>query len=163
MPVAPKNCPFFYGWVMVAMSTIGIIASIPGQTIGVSVFTDSLWHHSYTIIPCLRPWNHNKQLFTALCRDAYRPMGRKDYDGHKFGRPGCRIAPTGQYQFRYKNDLHPRHRHSDNRNMLPCHSILRTGQLDYCLQDGNWLAGSISLPRCHDRYRHECTRLGLLS
>ena len=34
--------PFFYGWVVLAAATIGVIVSIPGQTIGVSVFTDFL-------------------------------------------------------------------------------------------------------------------------
>lgn len=41
-PFSPKRTPFFYGWVIVAASTIGVAASIPGQTMGVSVFTDSL-------------------------------------------------------------------------------------------------------------------------
>lgn len=34
--------PFYYGWVILAVGTVGIIASIPGQTAGVSVFTDHL-------------------------------------------------------------------------------------------------------------------------
>lgn len=42
VPFAPKRVPFFYGWVIVAVSTIGVVMSIPGQTMGVSVFTDSL-------------------------------------------------------------------------------------------------------------------------
>ncbi|CAN5492489.1 MFS transporter [soil metagenome] len=33
---------FFYGWVVVAAGTVGIIFSIPGQTMGFSVFTDIL-------------------------------------------------------------------------------------------------------------------------
>ncbi len=41
-PFAPKKCPFFYGWVIVVVSTIGVVMSVPGQTIGVSVFTDYL-------------------------------------------------------------------------------------------------------------------------
>ncbi|MEM9070757.1 MAG: MFS transporter [Myxococcota bacterium] len=32
----------FYGWVIVVVSTVGVVMSIPGQTMGVSVFTDSL-------------------------------------------------------------------------------------------------------------------------
>ncbi|MCG8589544.1 MAG: MFS transporter [Proteobacteria bacterium] len=32
----------FYGWVIAAAGTFGILSSIPGQTIGVSVFTDPL-------------------------------------------------------------------------------------------------------------------------
>jgi len=41
-PFAPKRFPFFYGWVVVAASTLGVIASIPGQTMGVGVFNDDL-------------------------------------------------------------------------------------------------------------------------
>lgn len=41
VPFDPARFPFFYGWVIVAASTIGIIASIPGQTMGVSVYTDT--------------------------------------------------------------------------------------------------------------------------
>jgi OFA family oxalate/formate antiporter-like MFS transporter len=42
IPFAPRRWPFFYGWVILAASTVGILASIPGQTMGVSVFTDYL-------------------------------------------------------------------------------------------------------------------------
>jgi len=41
-PQSPKRWPFFYGWVIMAMSTLGMLASMPGQTIGVSVFTTRL-------------------------------------------------------------------------------------------------------------------------
>lgn len=41
-PFDPAKTPFFYGWVIVAASTLGFMASIPGQTMGVSVFTDHL-------------------------------------------------------------------------------------------------------------------------
>ncbi|WP_293159874.1 nitrate/nitrite transporter [Okeania sp. SIO2C9] len=41
-PFAPKNFPFFYGWVILIVCTIGVIMSIPGQTIGMSAFTDYL-------------------------------------------------------------------------------------------------------------------------
>lgn len=34
--------PFYYGWIILAVGTLGIIASIPGQTMGVSAFTDYL-------------------------------------------------------------------------------------------------------------------------
>ena len=42
IPFAPKRCPFFYGWVIVVVATVGVIASVPGQTIGVGVFADKL-------------------------------------------------------------------------------------------------------------------------
>ena len=41
-PFSPARWPFFYGWVVVFVSTLGLIASIPGQTIGFSVFADVL-------------------------------------------------------------------------------------------------------------------------
>lgn len=42
IPFHPGKWPFFYGWVILLMATTGILMSIPGQTIGVSVFTDPL-------------------------------------------------------------------------------------------------------------------------
>ena len=42
VPFDPARLPFFYGWVIVGASTLGFMASIPGQTMGVSVFTDHL-------------------------------------------------------------------------------------------------------------------------
>jgi len=41
-PFSPSRLPFFYGWVILVAGTIGILMSIPGQTMGVSVFTDKL-------------------------------------------------------------------------------------------------------------------------
>ena len=41
-PFAPSKLPFFYGWVILVAGTIGILMSIPGQTMGVSVFTENL-------------------------------------------------------------------------------------------------------------------------
>jgi MFS family permease len=38
----PHRVPFYYGWVILAVATMGIIMSIPGQTMGISVFTDDL-------------------------------------------------------------------------------------------------------------------------
>lgn len=42
LPFSPGSIPFFYGWVIVGVGTIGVLMSIPGQTMGVSVFTDFL-------------------------------------------------------------------------------------------------------------------------
>ena len=41
-PFNPAGCSFFYGWVIVAMGTLAVVFSIPGQTMGFSVFTDIL-------------------------------------------------------------------------------------------------------------------------
>ncbi len=39
-PFDPKRAPFYYGWVIFAFSTLGFLFSIPGQTMGMAVFTD---------------------------------------------------------------------------------------------------------------------------
>ncbi len=41
-PVKPARFPFFYGWVILFAGTVGVLMSAPGQTMGVSVFTDYL-------------------------------------------------------------------------------------------------------------------------
>ncbi len=35
-----QNLPFYYGYIIIVIASLGVIASIPGQTMGVSVFTD---------------------------------------------------------------------------------------------------------------------------
>lgn len=42
VPFSPRRSPVFYGWVIVGVATVGFLGSIPGQTIGVGVFIDSL-------------------------------------------------------------------------------------------------------------------------
>lgn len=41
-PFDPGRVPFYYGWVILVVGTIGMLASFPGQTAGVSVFTEHL-------------------------------------------------------------------------------------------------------------------------
>jgi len=41
-PFDIRRLPFFYGWVILLLSTAGFLLSIPGQTMGMAVFTDSL-------------------------------------------------------------------------------------------------------------------------
>lgn len=41
-PINPAGCRIFYGWIVVLVGTVGVLGSLPGQTIGVSVFTDRL-------------------------------------------------------------------------------------------------------------------------
>ena len=42
IPFSPQKIPFFYGWIILFASTVGVLASAPGQTMGVSTFTDYL-------------------------------------------------------------------------------------------------------------------------
>lgn len=42
IPFAPRRWPFFYGWMILVASTVGTLASLPGQTMIVGVFTDHL-------------------------------------------------------------------------------------------------------------------------
>ncbi len=41
-PFNPAKLPLFYGWIILICSSIGTLMSIPGQTVGVSAFTDFL-------------------------------------------------------------------------------------------------------------------------
>lgn len=41
-PFRVERLPLFYGWIVVVAGTIGVLCSAPGQTVGVSVFTDHL-------------------------------------------------------------------------------------------------------------------------
>lgn len=38
--INPNKIPFFYGYIIAVVGSIGVWASMPGQTVGVSVFTD---------------------------------------------------------------------------------------------------------------------------
>jgi MFS family permease len=41
-PFDPSRFRFYYGWVVLVVGSVGVLASVPGQTAGVSVFTDNL-------------------------------------------------------------------------------------------------------------------------
>jgi len=42
IPFDPARWPFFYGWFILVAGTLGILCSVPGQTIGVAAFTEPL-------------------------------------------------------------------------------------------------------------------------
>ncbi len=39
-PYDPRRVPFFYGWIVWIVSTLGFLMSVPGQTMGMAVFTE---------------------------------------------------------------------------------------------------------------------------
>ncbi|MFP4134243.1 MAG: MFS transporter [Halothece sp.] len=39
-PFSPKKFPFFYGWIIAIFATVGTLFTLPGQTAGMSAFTD---------------------------------------------------------------------------------------------------------------------------
>ena len=41
-PFNPSLFPFYYGWIILIVGSLGVLFSAPGQTVGVSVFTDHL-------------------------------------------------------------------------------------------------------------------------
>ncbi len=41
-PFDPARIPVYYGWIILVAGTIGVLMSVPGQTMGVSVFTENL-------------------------------------------------------------------------------------------------------------------------
>ena len=41
-PFSPSGFPFYYGWLALVVAIIGMLASVPGQTIGFSVFSEPL-------------------------------------------------------------------------------------------------------------------------
>ncbi len=42
LPFQPQKVPFFYGWVILFATTVGVLVSAPGQTMGIATFTDYL-------------------------------------------------------------------------------------------------------------------------
>ncbi|MCF8231122.1 MAG: MFS transporter [Bacteroidales bacterium] len=42
MLINPAKSKIFYGWYMIGLGTLGVLMSVPGQTIGISAFTDYL-------------------------------------------------------------------------------------------------------------------------
>ena len=40
-PFAAGKSPVFYGWIMAVIATLGILLSVPGQTMGMAVFADA--------------------------------------------------------------------------------------------------------------------------
>lgn len=75
-PFDPARWPFFYGWVVLAVGTVGIVASVPGQTTGISVFTDPLLEAT----GLTRLQLTNAYLFGTLASGVLLPFGGRLLD-----------------------------------------------------------------------------------
>ncbi len=85
-PISPRTWPFFYGWMVVAVATLGIVFSIPGQTMGFSVFTDILIEQLGL---------SRVQLSTAYCVGTVMSGLTLPYLGRVFDRFGARKLIVG--------------------------------------------------------------------
>jgi len=85
-PFRPAALPFYYGWVVLAVGTLGIVLSVPGQTMGVSVFTDALIEAT----GLTRLEISNAYLLGTLVSGLLLPLG-----GAWVDRLGARVAVLG--------------------------------------------------------------------
>lgn len=85
-PFRPDRTPFFYGWVIVATGTLAVVFSIPGQTMGFSVFTDVL----------IRELGLSRiELSAAYCLGTVLSGLSLPYFGRLFDRVGARRMVVG--------------------------------------------------------------------
>ncbi len=85
-PINPSRSPVFYGWVILGWATIGVIMSIPGQTMGVSVFSD----HLLQATGLSRVGLANAYLVGTLASGLLLPFG-----GRLLDRFGARLTAMG--------------------------------------------------------------------
>ncbi len=82
-PFPVKRFPIFYGWVICFVSTLGIIMSIPGQTMGMAVFTD----HFIEVFGLTRTQLSSAYLLGTLTSAVFLTRAGRFYD-----RSGARIS-----------------------------------------------------------------------
>ena len=82
-PFPVKHFPLFYGWVICFVSTLGIIMSIPGQTVGMAVFTN----HFIEVFGLSRTQLSTAYLLGTLASSAFLTRAGRFYD-----RSGARIT-----------------------------------------------------------------------
>ncbi len=85
-PFPVNRFPFFYGWVIWFVSTVGIIMSIPGQTMGMAVFTD----HFIEVFGLSRTQLSIAYLLGTLGSSIFLTRAGRFYD-----RAGARISIVG--------------------------------------------------------------------
>lgn len=80
-----KNFPVYYGWVILLFGSLGVLASIPGQTMGVSVFTDYYINN----LEITRVQISTAYMIGTLCSSFIIP-----YAGIYFDRLGARVVAS---------------------------------------------------------------------
>lgn len=93
VPFSPKKFPFFYGWLLVAVGALGVLMSFPGQTIGVSIFTDTL----IEILNISRMQLSITYMFGTILSAMFLPYAGKLYDqlGARLMTPIASVALGG--------------------------------------------------------------------
>lgn len=76
LPFDPSKFPFFYGIVILMAGSLGIFMSIPGQTMGVSVFTDPL----LGVLDISRDELSLAYMFGTIASSFLLPWAGKKYD-----------------------------------------------------------------------------------
>ncbi len=79
IPFNPAKLPFFYGWIILIASVVGVLASAPGQTMGVSTFTDYLIEN----IKINRNQISTAYMIGTICSSLLLTWAGRQYD--KFG------------------------------------------------------------------------------
>ncbi len=87
-PFSPARLPFFYGWAILALGTVAVAFSIPGQTMGVSVFTDPLLEAT----GLTRLQFSTAYLFGTLASGLLLPFGGRTLDSLGARVVGCGAA-----------------------------------------------------------------------
>ena len=89
-PFSVKKSPLYYGWIILVAGSLGILFSIPGQTMGVSVYTDHLISHlNLTRI----------QISTAYMIGTLTSSFLLTYAGIFYDKFGARVAAAGSAFF----------------------------------------------------------------
>jgi MFS family permease len=81
----PARLPFYYGYVILLCGSLGVLASVPGQTMGVSVFTD----HFIQALSVSRVGISSAYMVGTLASSLVIP-----YAGAFFDRKGARVTSS---------------------------------------------------------------------
>jgi MFS transporter, OFA family, oxalate/formate antiporter len=78
-PFDVRRVPFFYGWVIWVVSTVGFLMSVPGQTMGMAVFTD----HFMAAFGLTRTELSTAYFFGTLGSSLFLTRAGRWYDRHQ--------------------------------------------------------------------------------